>query len=383
MFVLKIPLHTLTVLGALLCSTASMAAEVTPAETSPHYFYRAQDYGSESLFNPLAVLVNGGFDILRNPSYSSDLLRLNFSGGLKNLGRNLAAPQKAITDGGIERLISHEVFPIHGLDPAHGQWMPNYVLHTVGEGMLLRKTEDWYSHQGFGKLPAFVLGLSTVLSMQILNEVTENGSYSGTNADPVMDIYIFNALGYLLYAFDDVARFFSGPAKILYWPGQPAMDLSSGRLLNAGENFAFKFELPWTDARLFTYLGVGFMMGLSIPLQAKDHISVAGGTRLLELQVSPTPGSRILVPKGNLNGAFGVFWDRDESLMAALIIEGPTRPNVQLNVYPGVIDIDDDQRFGFYVSASRFDGFSAGFTVRGLPVTLGLSMLRDSSAERF
>lgn len=212
------------------------------------FFYKGQDYGSESQFNPLTVLLNGGFDILRNLSYQDDLRNVPYKTGLRNVGRNLANPLDAIRDGGIGRTVAHEVIPFRGLDTKYGQFVPNWTLHTLGEGMLARKVEEWYRYHNVPGARA--LGILTVTTMQLMNEVAENSNYVGTNSDPVMDMYFFNLLGHVLFSSDAVMAFFSGPVQLNFWAGQAVLDMRTFELYNHGENMAFKVTLgDWTDRK--------------------------------------------------------------------------------------------------------------------------------------
>jgi hypothetical protein len=75
-----------------------------------------------------------------------------------------------------------------------------------------------------------------------------------------------------------------------------------------------------------------------------------------------------MVPK--LDGAFGIFWDDDGSLLAGAVITGPKVPNIQLNVYPGLVDLWGCQP-GMYVGYGDRDGLVAGVTVMNLPISPG------------
>ncbi len=346
------------------------------------YFYKASPYGSASQFNPLTVFVNGAFDILRNQSYRSSPFDVDYGTGFSNLWRNLKDPFGVIKDGGGGRFVAHEIFPYRGLKSQYGQFVPNYVLHALGEGMLTRMLAEWYRAHN---VPwHYFFGISTVFLMQWMNEVVENGSYEGANGDPISDIYLFNTLGYILFSIDGVARFFSGhPVQMNYWPHQAALDVRTGELFNHGQNFAFKFNLgEWTDYKAFAYFGVEGLLGLSAPISESDSISIGAGLRLLELEPEPSPGFRVLVPKGNLNVELAAFWDRDESLMASVFLGGPGNWLVQANLYPGVLNLQG-LAFGAYAIVSEFDGVSLGLSFQLLPLVPGVLFAKDRSQEVF
>ncbi len=344
------------------------------------YFYHGQDYGSESQFNPLTVLINGGFDITRNPSYTSSLSDIEYGTGLENLARNLSNPQWAIGEGGLGRVVAHEIIPYRGLSSRYGQWIPNIFLHSLGEGMLYRKTSEWFEANCFPSPKVF--GAITLLSMQILNETVENGAYQGPNEDPVVDMFFFNILGYALFSFDVVAQAFEGPVQLNYWPGQAVFDLTRGVLFNHGENYSFQIGLgDWSDWKVFSYFGAEGLFGVSVPV--KHHmISFGFGTRLLELQVDEGRGTRILRPKGEMNWAGGIFLEQNHSLIASFTASAGVRPLASINLYPSILRIGD-VKFGAYASGGEEEGYSIGLTLSGAPVVPGFLIAPNPKSVRF
>jgi hypothetical protein len=56
------------------------------------YFYTNKDYGNEALFNPLTLLLNGGYDITQLQSVSNKIENPYFGRMLKNMLSNLGDP---------------------------------------------------------------------------------------------------------------------------------------------------------------------------------------------------------------------------------------------------------------------------------------------------
>jgi hypothetical protein len=327
--------------------------------------------GSESQFGPLNVLVNGGFDILRNASYSPRPFDYDYGTGAVNVLWNLTHPSEVIGGRHSERFVAHEVVPLLGLDPRYGQFAPNWFSHTLGEAMLSRRLGAWFDQRGvpYGR----VAGIATVMAMQWLNEVVENDRYRGANADPIADLLLFNPLGMVLFSLDSAWRFFRGPIQLNYWPGQAAMDPRDGALVNHGENYAFKFSLgDWTPARAFFYIGQQGLGGLCWPFGVLGTVSVGAGIRLLELERVAEDGYPVLIPAGGFNTELGLFWDRNESLLASVLLGWPSSPTVTVNVYPNVVG-----PVGFFVSTSRVDGWVLGLTSAALPLVPGVQIGRD------
>ena len=365
-------------------TSGALAAETEPravpdrAEPSL-YFDHDVDYGSDSEFNPVQATVHLSFDILRNASYQDNPFELAYGTGFENVVHNLAHPFDAIEkSGGTAEFIGREVFPIKGLSSNYGQWIPNYTLHVLGEGMIYRKLWSWYAARG---VPApWLFGLLNTAAAQFLNEIAENSTFRGANGDPVADIWIFNPIGYALFSIDPVARFFSTTVRINFWPHQAILDLAHSKLMGAGGNYSFKIPLPWTDLELFYYTGVNGLFGLSIPLPRGDSLSVAAGTNLYTMRATYTAqGGRIILPD-DLEVALAAFWDRNQSLMGSVQLIGPKHVTALANVYPGLMQVGDF-RFGLYGCAGYYDGVALGLSASWLPVGPGVALGTRTSQE--
>ncbi len=362
-------------------AVADEAPPVATLQPVTSLFYHSTDIGSEAQFNPFTVWVNSGFDILAKPSYRRSVLEVEYQAGFRNVFDNLNNGVARVRRVGIERVVAHEVFPYRGIDSQHGQWIPNVFGHMLGEGMLSRKLSDWYELQNV-PYPR-LWGLATLVATQFLNEAAENGSYKGTNLDPVVDLGLFNLLGYLLFVTDEVAGFFAGPVQLNYWPGQAVLDLRSGELFNHGENFAFKLWLgDWTNLRGFFYFGGAGLFGLSLPLGVHDAVSVAAGPHLMWMKPNMVNGNRWLQPAGDMNWDLALFWDRNESLLASVQGGGMSTRFVALNVYPGVWRLGP-VGIGAYAFCSEDVGTAVGLTVQAVPVVPGVILGRETPRPAF
>jgi hypothetical protein len=363
-------------------TTIAVAAdpdEARPKSRAPLFFLHEVDYGSDSEFNPVQATIHLSYDILRNASYQDNPFKLAYGAGFENVAKNLAHPFEAIEkSGGAAEFIGREVFPIKGLSSDYGQWIPNYTLHVLGEGMVYRKLWSWYASRD---VPApWLFGLLNTAAAQFMNEVAENGDFRGPNADPVADFWIFNPIGYALFSLDPVARFFSSTVKLNFWPGQATFDVVHARLLNTGGNYSFKLPLPRTDLKLFYYTGTDGLFGLSIPTRRGDSISLAAGTHLYAVRAEYTEqGGRIILPD-DLELSVGAFWDRNESLMTSFQLIGIKHPTALANVYPGLLHAGNF-RFGLYACAGYYDGFATGLSISWLPLGPGFAAGTRTSQE--
>ncbi|HEY6077804.1 MAG TPA: hypothetical protein VIW29_03330 [Polyangiaceae bacterium] len=373
-------LSTLSLLAAEASSAfAAEAAEAPAKPTAPLYFHNDVDYGSDSEFNPLQATIHLSYDILRNASYQDSPFKLAYGAGFENVAKNLVSPFDAIAkSGGTAEFIGREVFPIKGINTAHGQWVPNYTLHVLGEGMVYRKLWSWYASR---QVPVpWLFGLLNTAAAQFVNEVAENGDFHGANTDPVADFWIFNPIGYALFSIDPVARFFSTTVRLNFWPQQATLDVLHGKLLNTGGNYSFKFPLPKTEWKAFYYTGTNGLFGATIPLKHGNAVSVAFGTSLYAIRpIYTEQGGRIVVPD-DLEYAIGAFWDRDESLMASFQLVGPQHITALANLYPGLLRVAGFS-FGLYSSAGYYDGFGMGLSMSWLPLGPGFAVGTRTSQE--
>ncbi len=342
-------------------------------EDDSFYFYRPQiSYGSEAFFSPATTFLNGSLDILRNGSHenngeSKSLRHLDYSTGIRNVWNSVRHPFAGIEEYGWRQFVAQEIFPI-APSRKRTQYVPNYAHHVLGAGMIYTKTAEWFSYRGYSypRLWSFAV----TQSYQFMNEVLENNHFRGPNVDAIADLLIFNPLGYLLFSFDGVNRFFSNSFRLYDWSLQPVLNPFNLEMENAGQQFAAKFGLPFFEKwEGFFYWGINGIAGLSYSLSHSDHLSFGAGTEInrLEENRNRTKNTRFLSPI--TDGAIGIFYDRNHSLLASMVLTMPRFYNARINIYPGVFDIGDFQT-GFYLAAGELDGLKFGLTWVSLPVGL-------------
>jgi hypothetical protein len=303
-------------------------ADPVPAEGEPLYFYRGLDYGSEALVSPFRLIINGGFGILQFDSRSNQLSDLDFANGWRNVIDNLAHPDRAIGQRGWWDFLQREIIPI-SFNTGRAQYWPNYTLHLIGGGMSYRMMLEWFRLHGYSRPNIWATG--TVGVYHLLNEVVENDRYSGPNTDPVADLYIFDPLSIVLFSSEGVNRFFSHTLHMADWSYQPAVDLDHGTIENQGQNFVLKWHLPRTQRwSVFYFFGTHGHGGLSYRWGDGHAFSVAGGMRARE-QVDVGDDLRTV----KLVGSYGLFYDRNNSLLASVLWAATSRYKFRLNLYPG------------------------------------------------
>ena len=248
------------------------------------------------------------------------------------------------------------------------QYFPNYTLHLLGGGMQYRKTWEWFDYHGF-PLPS-VMAIISTMGYHYINEIIENTNYRGPNTDPIADLLIFDPLGIIVFSFDNVCQFFASKVSFNDWNYQPAFSFSPLGLQNTGQNFVMKY--PITASRttsLMYHFGAFGELGLSFKTNNEDAVSVGVGMTsnqvFREFNSNGAPQFTISVgPRA------GIYWDRNNSLMASLVASDNLQSFLVFNLYPGVT-FNKSYSPGFFMSVGKSGSFTFGITTSLLP--LGVS----------
>ena len=203
-----------------------------------YYFFRSYDYGSDAIYNPISVFVNGGCDTYQQLDRPSTFEAVPWSNGATSVWRSITSPLPVISAFGWNRFLSQEIFPT-SLDRDRTQWVPNYMLHLVGGGMESRKLAEWYDYHDY-PVP-YVLGAVTAMAYEFFNEMVENGNAIYPNEDCIPDFLVFQPLGILLFSSDKVCEFFSSELNLNDWSQPSAISFAPLAFRNAGQNFVMKY----------------------------------------------------------------------------------------------------------------------------------------------
>lgn len=333
-----------------------------------YYFYRPENrsFGSESQVGTVNVFLNGAYDMLRNGGHTKDVLNWDYADGAAHVWRNVRNPFKTISTFGWNEFAHQEIFNFT-IGVKNAEFVPNIAGHTIGNGMQYAKLAEYLAYHGY-EYPQLWSGLTTT-AYQVVNEIVEAEGYRGINVDLVADIYIFNLAGIGIFSTEWGKRFFSETLPINEWSPQPMWDAAHGYLQNTGQQYYIRKRFDalgkWSP---FMYYGVYTIFGVSYAMENADQITVGAGRVVNKLRDGRLRGFRKIDPQ--LDGTAGIFWDRNGSLMASLLVTGPGLYNAQLNVYPGIIDIAGFSP-GFYLAAGEWDGFIAGITFSNIPLGVG------------
>jgi hypothetical protein len=342
----------------------------TDIATAPptRYFYLGLDYGSQSLYSPLWVFLNRGYDVLQDHVASRNVLEQHYRVNTGNVLDNLAHPFASVSALGWKTFLKEEIFPL-SFTSTTARWIPNYTLHLIGGGISYTGLAEWFQDRAIPL--AHLWSAVTLMASALVNETIENKGVVGRNTDAIADMYVFDIGAMILFSFDAPNRFFSRYVVVSDWSLQPSFTLPRGELHNQGNNFAAKLSLPfYPRLRLFGYVGEATAGGFSFRIDDQYSVSAGAGgaaTRLVNGSTKAVENTVRFAPTAV------AFLDRRESLLASLQVTDISDYFVTLNLYPHAVlqrgpalgawtVVDKRARVAFGVSISRLLGLGVGWS---------------------
>lgn len=172
----------------LFCSFLLSVLSFSFAQETERYFYTGLPYGSESMYNPLSLILNGSYDVIQLEGNSRNIRSYPYALAAREVGKNLRDPISPIKNFGVKNFIEQEILPFNPSRKKARGW-PNLNLHRLGGGMTYVRMAEWYE---FHNVPyPKMFSAVTMAVYHFLNEVVESGHTLGGNVDP---IFIFLTL---------------------------------------------------------------------------------------------------------------------------------------------------------------------------------------------
>jgi hypothetical protein len=220
--------------------------------------------------------------------------------------------------------------------------------------MLYRKNAEWLHARGY-RYPRMYAAVLAMLG-EFVQEVIEKEST--TDDDPVADFYIFRPAGILLFSWAPFARVSAETLHMVEWPYQTMFTVREREFRNVGQNYAVRPHFFGSENhRPFIYFGMASLFGLSHRVTSSDSLSWGVGAAV-------TNANRDDV---ELRPAGGLFYDRNDSLLASVIFNGTDDLAVRCNVHPGLL-VGGRWSPGVFVGVGDEGEISAGVTIRLTPV---------------
>jgi len=329
-------------------------------------YYQPGSYGSESLYSPISNFLSYSFDTLQLPeNFSND----NFKANSELVFDHLGAPMQAIdNEGGNAAFVNRQIFPVNGEDPdeRYGA-LPNYFLHMIGGGMVYRKDLEWFRAHDYDYATTWAVSLA--MTAELVQEILEKNTT--TDDDEVADVYLFRPIGILLFHQDAVAEFVMEYFDPAIWPSLQVLDISEGNINNAGLHYVYRPTFLKNDSvGFFAYTGLNNLFGLSHNIGGGESISWGVGASVQKIDFE-------LDRQAELDTSAGVFWDRNKSLLASLVINDTGGHRFRFNWYPRHDSWGEGRsipgQFGYFLAKHETDRWSAGIVYR-IQLGIGFSI---------
>jgi hypothetical protein len=302
----------------------------TAPATARAALYEERPYGSQSLYSPVSVLLNKGFDHFQARNARRDVWTFPYGATFRGaIWEAVRRPRTVIErHPGWSSWLRSEVLP-GTFNTRDAGWVVNYTEHLIAGGLTYRMLESWYAHRRFPAPKLFAA--TTTMAAAVLNEAAEFAGAERASASSVADLWIFDLGGILLFSFEPLTNLFGSTLRATDWSNQ-ATFTSDGALRNNGQYFVYKVPLPRDRWRLFLRAGMGAQVGLTRERTDGLAVTVAlGGDTEVRLVDSQTGAESIRLRPGG-----GVYVDRHNSLLAS-ITAGPAVQRYTVNIYPGVL----------------------------------------------
>jgi len=343
--------------------------KVLLADSAKHqyYFYKGYDYGGQAIYNPVYVLVNRGFDITQIQYEHRDFLDFDYKLNAENVLKSIRHPIKNIEELGWNKFLRTEIFP--ATFSLEGRWVPNYFLHLLGGGVTYRSCEEWFRMHDY-KYPK-LFSATIMMASAFINETMENNNATTRkNTDAIADFFIFDLGAVLLFNNESLCKFMSDKVKWADWSFQPSFTFPNFYLHNHGQHYAIKTKIPFVNnLRLFNLIGLETFTGASYKFKNNTSLSMGVGfaaSRMVTYEKNPNQNT-ITTKRG-----MGFFYDKNNSVLASVILCDVVDYFCQVNVYPGLIKIGKfspglwsvfsrDGQAVFGISTSYTFGFGVGY----------------------
>jgi hypothetical protein len=323
-------------------------------------YYRDSAVGSDAFYNPLNAFSHYIFDTLQ---LSENFDQENFSERYETVIDNLTHPRRAINnEGGFTRFVNRQIFPV---DSEHSdEWvtmLPNYFLHLFGGGMVYRRDLEYFREHDYRYPQTYSITLA--MFAEFVQEVFEKKTTA--DDDEIADFYIFRPLGIWLFSDDDRATYIKEKLDPAIWPYLLYYDPANEQYSNVGISYVVRFgTIGNSRARPFMYFGLNTLLGLTHARGELDHISWGLGYAIESLDGTGRTLNYELRP------SFGLFYDRDSSLLWSVILNGTENLKVRANIYPWTpsrfqtgfaLGLSDDDEFYFGLSLNMPFGIGGRF----------------------
>jgi len=297
-----------------------------------YYFFNPKiDYGSIGSANPINLIVNDGFEMLGIYSPNRQFSKINFVEKSKYLYNRFKDPLRDLKAYGFYNLVNDEIIPFNPKKTNLG-FFPNYTAHLFAGGYFYAYLSEYYHYHNF-KYPK-LMAFTTVYIKNIVNEVIETPLDYDTKIGHLTDLLFWDALAIVAFSSETVKHFFSNTLSVSNWSPIPVISPTT-RLSNLNNFITIQRAKKTMRFEPVLMLGLGVMGGLSYEINKTHSISFLGGS-LTQFVYKRYGANNILVESVTTREALGLFLDKNNSLMASVIVKRDKNQFLKLNIFPGL-----------------------------------------------
>ncbi len=342
-------------------------------QANSYIFYNNDGIGAHAFYTPYSFIFEGGTEA----AYYKRIDQLQYDRGLKNVGYSIINADKVINNyGGYDRFFRDQFLPAQ-----NGAFAPNYGWHLVGGGFRSRLLEEYYIDQNISHPQA--LAWATLYLGHLGNEAAQAEHADHGSVDPLADLLFFDWVGKVIFAKDDIAKFFSNTLHLTEWTYQQTYDPINNRLLNNGQQYWLRYAL--TEKMSLSLLTGNIHNSFALTMNDSQNRQLSFGIGLKPEAISwneeePRTNlisfSALLAYSEDDNPLITGFYQNGSNLKVAhgkdYNAEGKDdisgSKKLIINVYPKWIKIDD-RMFGI-TFGSLYHGYFLGITSGNLPFGL-------------
>jgi hypothetical protein len=192
------------------------------------------------------------------------------------------------------------------------------------------------------------------MTAELLQEALERETT--TADDAVADFWIFRTVGIALFYNEAFAAGFMKYLDPAIWPYLQVYDVSEGELNNTGINYMYRPpKMEFFNSRLFLFTGLNTLLGLSHRTSKSDWLSwsIGAATQRVNFDTSL---------QAEVEPSFGLFYDRDKSLLWSLVINDTGGTHFRFNLYP--VRKTGPGQFGYFIGSHGDTSWSFGLVYK-------------------
>lgn len=296
-------------------------------------------------FLPISNYLNTAMDSAQTPLAFHEN---NYLGNHSRVFKELSNPVFYINrDGGFRKFFHDEWITTRAI--------PGYTLHMLGGGYDFRFVAEWFDYNGF-PVP-YLFSFITTYMARIGNKAIESTNKALTSHNDLSDLLFFDIVGNLLFVNDDIARFFYRDIGVRNWAGQPMFNVKSKSMINCGNYYILRPYLFNDYVRPFILMGMQYFGGLSFYIDKNYSLTLSAGIATVK-PFDPDHDSFHTSLK-KIRPAGGIYFDRDGTLLASVILNGTESYKFRLNIYPELLKIDY-LHMGFFFAVDDYNRVLVG-----------------------